>query len=94
MCGRLLCCLGYEYDVYKEMNKDFPAPGAKIEMDKKIYTVEMVDTLKGEIIIKDGNNFITISRKMLKRKGDHFFLKDNYYHEFPGLIGEVAIDKK
>ena len=24
MCGRLLCCLGYEYEIYKELNKKIP----------------------------------------------------------------------
>jgi cell fate regulator YaaT (PSP1 superfamily) len=31
-CGRLMCCLQYEYDVYREMKKDMPKIGKKIEL--------------------------------------------------------------
>jgi len=30
-CGRLMCCLQYEYDVYKMLKKDMPKIGKKIE---------------------------------------------------------------
>ena len=29
-CGRLLCCLQYEHDMYKELLKDLPRKGAKV----------------------------------------------------------------
>lgn len=31
-CGRLMCCLQYEYDVYRELKKDMPKLGKKIEL--------------------------------------------------------------
>ncbi len=31
-CGRLMCCLRYEYDTYKEVNSHAPKHGAKIEV--------------------------------------------------------------
>ncbi|MFP5213110.1 MAG: stage 0 sporulation family protein [Acidobacteriota bacterium] len=31
-CGRLMCCLQYEYDTYKELKKDMPKLGKKIEI--------------------------------------------------------------
>ena len=31
-CGRLMCCLQYEYDTYREMKKDMPKLGKKIEI--------------------------------------------------------------
>jgi len=31
-CGRLMCCLQYEYDVYKMLKKDMPKIGKKIEI--------------------------------------------------------------
>ncbi len=30
-CGRLMCCLKYEYDTYKALKKDMPKLGKKIE---------------------------------------------------------------
>lgn len=31
-CGRLMCCLQYEYDTYRELKKDMPKVGKKIEV--------------------------------------------------------------
>ena len=31
-CGRLMCCLQYEYDTYRELKKDMPKLGKKIEL--------------------------------------------------------------
>jgi len=31
-CGRLMCCLQYEYDTYRELKKDMPKIGKKIEV--------------------------------------------------------------
>ncbi len=30
VCGRLMCCLGYEYDMYVELKKDFPKVGKRV----------------------------------------------------------------
>ena len=52
MCGRLLCCLGYEYKLYKEINEDMPEPGAEIQAGDITYIVTGVDTLKETIRIR------------------------------------------
>jgi cell fate regulator YaaT (PSP1 superfamily) len=31
MCGRLKCCLRYEYDCYREMGRDLPFDGSVVE---------------------------------------------------------------
>jgi hypothetical protein len=31
-CGRLMCCLRYERDFYKEASREYPKMGTKIEM--------------------------------------------------------------
>lgn len=31
-CGRLMCCLQYEYETYKELKKDLPKLGKKVEL--------------------------------------------------------------
>jgi cell fate regulator YaaT (PSP1 superfamily) len=30
VCGRLMCCLAYEYDMYVELKKDFPKVGKRV----------------------------------------------------------------
>ena len=38
-CGRLLCCLSYEYEFYKEEKKNYPNPGIKITYNNITYKV-------------------------------------------------------
>ncbi|RLA91408.1 MAG: stage 0 sporulation protein [Deltaproteobacteria bacterium] len=68
-CGRLMCCLAFEYDIYSELKKNLPKPGKRIKTklgDAKVIrqnvllqniTVELesggVVTIKPEDIIKD-----------------------------------------
>ncbi len=64
VCGRLLCCLKYEDDIYKEYRKTMPSVGKKIEVDGKQakviqvdlynqkYTVEFEDKNQKIIVVK------------------------------------------
>lgn len=38
-CGRLLCCLAYEYDFYSEERKHFPPEGTRIVYQDRVYNV-------------------------------------------------------
>lgn len=41
-CGRLLCCVRYEYDVYKELRKKMPKDGASVMTDQgKAKVIDM-----------------------------------------------------
>lgn len=62
ICGRLLCCLDYEYEVYAELNKDLPQHGSKIFVMDKGYDVLNVDTLNESVTICYEQNYVTISR--------------------------------
>lgn len=42
-CGRLMCCLRYEYETYKEVNSRAPKHGAKIEVPGGIARVTEVN---------------------------------------------------
>ncbi len=46
VCGRLLCCLGYENELYSELKKDLPKIGAIVETDSGIGKVVSVDVFK------------------------------------------------
>ncbi len=43
LCGRLMCCMSYEKEIYSEMWARLPGPGAKIRTDKGVYTLESID---------------------------------------------------
>jgi cell fate regulator YaaT (PSP1 superfamily) len=50
VCGRLMCCLNYEYDSYKEA-MDYPAIGDEIFLKKQTYFVKEVDYNKKVIYV-------------------------------------------
>lgn len=48
MCGKLMCCIGYEDELYKEMKKQFPAVGSMVKTNTcECCKVVSVDYLKG-----------------------------------------------
>lgn len=50
-CGRLKCCLRYEFDTYESMAEDLPPIGSKIlTRDGKCYVVAQ-DILAGQLIV-------------------------------------------
>lgn len=46
VCGRLLCCLGYENELYSELKKNLPKIGTIIETDYGLGKVISVDVFK------------------------------------------------
>ena len=57
-CGRLMCCLKYEQDVYEEKLKHLPKIGAIVKTEDGEGTVDSIETLK-EIVkvkLKDDND--------------------------------------
>jgi len=45
-CGRLMCCLGFEYKMYKELLKGLPREGDKINTSKGAGKILSVNALK------------------------------------------------
>lgn len=75
MCGRLLCCLGYEYKLYRELNTGMPNPGDQVKAGEKTYVVTGVDTLKESITIKHDNRYVEIRKGDLEKKQNAYILK-------------------
>ena len=57
VCGRLLCCLKYEDEQYKEAKKNIPSVGKKIIVEEGEGTVTSIDILNGnfKVTLKNGN---------------------------------------
>ena len=55
-CGRLLCCLDYEYETYCCLRKNFPKSGKYVRTAQADGTVEKINLLTGELLLrqKDG----------------------------------------
>jgi len=50
-CGRLLCCLNYEYDMYKEASKGVPKVGKKVNLPEGAGKVRSVDIFARTVTI-------------------------------------------
>ena len=59
ICGRLLCCLGFENDTYTELKKDFPKIGSKVETSFGEGEVVAIDLFRRNYSVDLGEKGIT-----------------------------------
>lgn len=52
LCGRLMCCMSYEKEIYSEMWSKLPAPGSKIKTEKGSYVLESLDVGREHVNIR------------------------------------------
>jgi cell fate regulator YaaT (PSP1 superfamily) len=52
ICGRLMCCLKYEYDSYKEFLEIAPERGVKVKSKFGIGIISGHDPLKKSVIVE------------------------------------------
>lgn len=59
LCGRLMCCLGYEYKMYKELMKGLPREGEQLKTEKGHGKVVSVNAIKRSVTVEleDGSLF-------------------------------------
>jgi cell fate regulator YaaT (PSP1 superfamily) len=51
-CGRLKCCLRYEYDTYQELQRDLPPVGSQIITNKGRAQVLAQEILAGQVLVQ------------------------------------------
>ncbi|MFA6846079.1 MAG: regulatory iron-sulfur-containing complex subunit RicT [Sphaerochaetaceae bacterium] len=60
-CGRLLCCLSYEYDFYVEEKTKYPLEGSRLKVDQELMKVTEVNILSKMISLSGSEGrFLTI----------------------------------
>jgi cell fate regulator YaaT (PSP1 superfamily) len=52
-CGRLLCCLGYEYETYSKLKKGMPKCGKKVMWENRECEVTSLDILQQKVTLRD-----------------------------------------
>jgi len=52
LCGRLLCCLAYEYDMYKDELAHYPQVGSKIDIDGVEAVIKNIDIFNKTVMLK------------------------------------------
>jgi cell fate regulator YaaT (PSP1 superfamily) len=62
-CGKLLCCIKYENEVYKELRLNMPDVNDIVRLEEGEGKVLSVDVLKRELKVKmfEDEKFLTVS---------------------------------
>jgi cell fate regulator YaaT (PSP1 superfamily) len=84
MCGRLLCCLCYEYETYTELSVGMPEIGDSIACDDTLYTVISTDILKQTMRIRDHESVFDIAKADLETKDNSFYIKKDVINRIKG----------
>ncbi len=78
-CGRLKCCLRYEYDTYQDLQRELPPVGADIITNSGRARVLAQEILAGQILIEtedmrriviDAADVLTVLKREKKRRPD------------------------
>lgn len=72
-CGRLLCCLKYEDDIYTKEKQRFPKIGSKVKYDNKIVKVTGLNVISDLVKIEhDGNiSFVSLDEIQMLPPKEH-----------------------
>lgn len=84
-CGRLLCCLSYEYDAYLEERKKLPNEGSFIKCDGKSYRILEMNILARQmrVLAPDGPPFNLAFEDLYKIKDAwHFRMPEEAVEEY------------
>ncbi|MGN1389388.1 MAG: regulatory iron-sulfur-containing complex subunit RicT [Bulleidia sp.] len=68
MCGKLMCCLKYENDNYKELTEGLPKMGAHVEYDGVMYRVASMNVMSNEARLENSETYQVISIEDLRTK--------------------------
>jgi hypothetical protein len=61
-CGRLLCCLSYEVDQYREMNREALPKGSTVTLDGKQWTIIDRNLLAGTYQLMDEARTVRVAK--------------------------------
>ncbi len=70
MCGRLKCCLRYEYDTYRELGRRLPSMGAKVTCVQGDGVVTHQNVLKQTVMVRreDGTEVEATLEDLVQKK--------------------------
>jgi cell fate regulator YaaT (PSP1 superfamily) len=60
MCGRLKCCLRYEYQTYVELRRDLPKVGARVSSVKGDGTIVRQNVLRQTVVLRRAEDEIEV----------------------------------
>jgi cell fate regulator YaaT (PSP1 superfamily) len=99
-CGRLKCCLRYEYDTYQELQRELPPIGAEIITGSGRARVLAQEILAGQVLIEtedmrriviDAADVLTVIKREPKRRTESL---DVVAEELPAAIVSDALPEE
>ncbi len=84
-CGRLLCCLSYEYDFYIEEKQSYPPEGSRIKIGGELYKVQEINILsKSMTLTGPEGGVLTLPRTEVRwsDKTGHWEVSKKFESEF------------
>ena len=66
-CGKLMCCLKYEDDNYKNMRKGLPKLNALVEYEGEKFRITSMNLLNGSVRLSNRNNAVDMTLAELKK---------------------------
>jgi cell fate regulator YaaT (PSP1 superfamily) len=71
-CGRLLCCLSYEFQHYRDERRMLPSEGAKIPYDGTVFRVNEINILKSMVrLTGEDGRILKLPARRFKRGEDN-----------------------
>jgi len=67
-CGKLLCCLKFEDDVYTDLKLMFPDLGSKVFIDKVEYTVTQINVISKTVTLQNSEDLLVLSLEDFKKQ--------------------------
>jgi len=76
-CGRLLCCLFYEYGFYSEQQRNLPQEGMKINYNNESWKIAEVNPVTGQIRLStDDGRLMTVPVCKFERTENYWQIKN------------------
>jgi cell fate regulator YaaT (PSP1 superfamily) len=77
-CGRLLCCLSYEYCFYNEQQRTLPQEGARVSHENELWKVAEVNVITGRLRLSaEDGRMMTVSALQLEKVDNRWRVKEN-----------------
>jgi len=76
-CGRLLCCLFYEYGFYSEQQRNLPQEGMRINYNNESWKIAEVNPVAGQLKLtaEDGRQ-ISLAASQFERVDNHWRIRN------------------
>ncbi|MBR6153994.1 MAG: hypothetical protein IKQ43_06125 [Treponema sp.] len=72
-CGRLLCCLSYEYDWYAEAKRTLPNEGTRVQYDGTMFRINEVNPITSMVKMSgDDGRLLEVNASRFTRKGNRW----------------------